>query len=124
MIGTSGTVTTLAALSLGIGRYRRAMVDGTEIAFPEIVRLSRSLAATDWRTRAAIPSIGPERADLVVAGCAILTAICRRWPVGRITVADRGLREGLILAMHAARPQRATPAAVSLGAPAVTRRPS
>ena len=111
MVGTSGTVTTLAALSLGIGRYRRAKVDGTEIAFAEIARLSEWLAATDWRTRAAVPCIGPERADLVVAGCAILTAICRRWPVGRITVADRGLREGLILAMHAARSDARRPAA-------------
>ena len=102
MIGTSGTMTTLAALSLGIGRYRRSKVDGAEIAFAEIARLTATLAATDWRTRAAILCIGPERADLVVAGCAILAAICRRWPVGRVTVADRGLREGLILAMHAA----------------------
>lgn len=115
MVGTSGTVTTLAALSLGIGRYRRAKVDGTEISFTEIARLSQSLASTDWQTRAAIPAIGPERADLVVAGCAILTAICRRWPVGQITVADRGLREGLIFAMHDAR-TREPPRAVSADA--------
>ncbi|MFO1127556.1 MAG: Ppx/GppA phosphatase family protein [Rhodospirillales bacterium] len=124
MIGTSGTVTTLAAVSLGIGRYRRTKVDGTVIAFDEIARLTGSLARTDWQTRAAIPSVGPARADLVVAGCAILTAICRLWPVGRVTVADRGLREGLILAMHEARTARGlsthTPTDTPTGTPADT----
>ena len=51
----------------------------------------------DWEQRAAIPCIGRERADLVVAGCAILAAICRLWPVGRLRVADRGVREGILL---------------------------
>ncbi len=123
MVGTSGTVTTLAALSLGIGRYRRTKVDGHEITFAEIARLSRSLAATDWRVRAAIPAIGPERADLVVAGCAILTAICRRWSIGRITVADRGLREGMILAMHAARTRLAKETAAGRRPAGVSRPP-
>jgi Exopolyphosphatase len=102
MIGTSGTVTTLAALSLGLGRYRRARVDGLAIRFAEINALIARLSVTDWAARAANLCIGPDRADLVVAGCAILDAICRLWPVGRISVADRGLREGLILSMHAA----------------------
>jgi exopolyphosphatase/guanosine-5'-triphosphate,3'-diphosphate pyrophosphatase len=106
MIGTSGTVTTLAALSLGLGRYRRSRVDGRTIGFDRIAALNAALAATDRPTRAAIGCIGPDRADLVPAGCAILQAICRRWPVGRLTVADRGLREGLILALHAGRERR------------------
>lgn len=101
MIGTSGTVTTLAALSLGLGRYRRARVDGHAIGFADIAELIARLAVTDWAARAANLCIGPERADLVIAGCAILDAICRLWPVGRVSVADRGLREGLILSMHA-----------------------
>lgn len=101
MVGTSGTVTTLAALSLGLGRYRRARVDGRAIHFADIDTLIAQLTVTDWAARAANLCIGPERADLVIAGCAILNAICRLWPVGRIRVADRGVREGLILAMHA-----------------------
>ncbi len=101
MVGTSGTVTTLAALSLGLGRYRRARVDGRAIHFADIDSLIAQLTVTDWAARAANLCIGPERADLVIAGCAILNAICRLWPVGRIRVADRGVREGLILAMHA-----------------------
>lgn len=117
MIGTSGTVTTLAALSLGLGRYRRSRVDGRRIGFAEIEALIDDLAATDWQTRAGIGCIGPERADLVLAGCAILRAICRRWPVGRLTVADRGLREGLILAMHDAARAAAAPAGVAAAAP-------
>lgn len=101
MIGTSGTVTTLAALSLGLGRYRRGRVDGHAIGLTDIGELIARLAVTDWAARAANLCIGPERADLVIAGCAILAAICRIWPVGRIFVADRGLREGLIRTMHA-----------------------
>lgn len=101
MIGTSGTVTTLAALSLGLGRYRRGRVDGLAIGFADIGELIARLAVTDWAARAANLCIGPERADLVIAGCAILAAICRLWPVGRISVADRGLREGLIHTMQA-----------------------
>jgi exopolyphosphatase/guanosine-5'-triphosphate,3'-diphosphate pyrophosphatase len=54
------------------------------------------IAAMSYQERAAQPSIGRERADLVIAGCAILDAICRTWPVGRLRVADRGLREGIL----------------------------
>jgi exopolyphosphatase / guanosine-5'-triphosphate,3'-diphosphate pyrophosphatase len=53
----------------------------------------------EWDQRAAIPCIGRERADLVVAGCAILAAICRLWPVGRLRVADRGVREGILFSL-------------------------
>ena len=102
MLGTSGTVTTLAAVFLGLGRYDRRRVDGLDIGFDDIARVSAGLAAGDWRARAANPCIGAVRADLVVGGCAILAAMCRRWPVGRLRVADRGIREGLLLAMIAA----------------------
>ncbi len=102
MLGTSGTVTTLGALHLGLGAYDRNRVDGIEISFAAIAALSVWLISLDYRERAAIACIGRERADLVIAGCAILDAICRRWPVGRLTVADRGIREGILLAlMHA-----------------------
>lgn len=99
MVGTSGTVTTLAAAYLRLTRYDRSKVDGIDLDFDDIAAISSALSTTAWVERAANPCIGPERADLVVAGCAILDAVCRRWPVGRLRVADRGIREGLLMAM-------------------------
>jgi len=96
MLGTSGTVTTLAALNLGLERYDRWLVDGSELDFAAIATISRRLLAMTQAERGRLSCIGPERADLVVAGCAILAAICRLWPVGRLRVADRGVREGVL----------------------------
>jgi exopolyphosphatase/guanosine-5'-triphosphate,3'-diphosphate pyrophosphatase len=96
MLGTSGTVTTLAGVHLGLERYQRAVIDGYTLDFAAIASVSRRLAEMECAEREALPCIGPERADLVVAGCAILEAICRLWPVGRVRVADRGLREGIL----------------------------
>ena len=101
MIGTSGTVTTLAGVEMNLPRYDRNRVDGSWLTREEAVRASRALAALDFSQRARHPCIGPERADLVVAGCAILEAICRLWPAPRLRVADRGLREGIILGLMA-----------------------
>lgn len=101
MVGTSGTVTTLAGVEMNLPRYDRSRVDGSWLARADALRASRSLAASDFAARARHPCIGPERADLVVAGCAIFEAICRLWPVERLRVADRGLREGIILALMA-----------------------
>ena len=99
MLGTSGTVTTLGAFHLGLARYDRSRVNGIDVGLDRIRALTHELAAIGIAARAAHPCIGRERANLVVAGCAILEAICRRWPVGRIRVADRGIREGLLLRM-------------------------
>lgn len=99
MLGTSGTVTTLGALHLGLERYDRALIDGLTLNFSDIAAVSRMLAEMSPDDRAAHPCIGPERADLVVAGCAILDAVCRLWPLGRLRVADRGVREGILLGM-------------------------
>lgn len=99
VLGTSGTVTTLGGVHLGLPRYERAAVDGLLMPFHAIHAVSRRLAAMDHAERAAQPCVGPERADLVVAGCVILEAICNLWPVGRLRVADRGLREGMLLGM-------------------------
>ncbi len=96
MLGTSGTVTTLCGLSLGLARYDRSAVDGTYLAFASIERLCGMLRGLDCAGRAAQPCIGSERADLVLSGCAVLEAICKRWPVGRLKVADRGIREGIL----------------------------
>jgi len=89
-------VTTLAALNLGLERYDRWLVDGSELDFAAIATISRRLLAMTQAERGRLSCIGPERADLVVAGCAILAAICRLWPVGRLRVADRGVREGVL----------------------------
>jgi exopolyphosphatase / guanosine-5'-triphosphate,3'-diphosphate pyrophosphatase len=99
MLGTSGTVTTLAALHLGLRRYDRRKVDGVSLPFSEVERVSGELRRLDNAARAAHPCIGYGRADLVVAGCAILDAVHERWPVDRLRVADRGVREGILNAL-------------------------
>jgi len=99
MLGTSGTVTTLAGLRLDLRRYVRDRVDGTFLGFDDVQRLAHDLACMDFKDRAAHPCIGHERADLVVAGCAILEAICEKWPVGQLRVADRGVREGILFGL-------------------------
>jgi exopolyphosphatase/guanosine-5'-triphosphate,3'-diphosphate pyrophosphatase len=96
MIGSSGTVTTLAGIHLALPRYIRALVDGSVLTFEQISVVSAHLAALDLAGRAANPCVGRERADLVLSGCAILDAICATWPVGRLRVADRGVREGIL----------------------------
>ena len=96
MLGSSGTVTTLAGIHLALPRYIRAQVDGSTLTFDQIELVSRHLARLDIEGRAANPCVGRERADLVLSGCAILDAICATWPVGRLRVADRGIREGIL----------------------------
>jgi exopolyphosphatase/guanosine-5'-triphosphate,3'-diphosphate pyrophosphatase len=96
MLGSSGTVTTLAGVHLALPRYIRALVDGSMLTFDQIELVSRYLAGLDIDGRAASPCVGQERADLVLSGCAILDAICATWPVGRLRVADRGIREGIL----------------------------
>jgi len=101
MIGTSGTVTTLAGVRLDLPRYNRDRVDGLYLDVPDTLGIGRRLAGMDFEGRAAHPCIGRDRADLVVAGCAILEAICRVWPVPRLRVADRGVREGILFGLLA-----------------------
>lgn len=107
MLGTSGTVTTLAGVHLRLPRYDRSQVDGLVMTFEEIDAVSSLLVEARAEERAAHPCIGQERADLVVAGCAILDAICRLWPAGRLRVADRGVREGLLMSLMRADRARA-----------------
>ncbi|KQY16327.1 exopolyphosphatase [Rhizobium sp. Root73] len=101
LIGTSGTVTTLAGVHLDLPRYDRRKVDGLWLSDDEVSAMQARLLSWDFTARAANPCIGPDRADLVLAGCAILEAIRRRWPSERMRVADRGLREGLLTDMMA-----------------------
>ena len=103
MLGSSGTVTTLAGIQLKLPRYNRAMVDGSVLGFDSVREVSHRLARMSYDARVAHPCVGGDRADLVLAGCAILEAICLLWPVGRLRVADRGIREGILLGLLDAR---------------------
>jgi len=97
MIGTSGTITSVAGVHMGLPRYERALVDGSWMTAVDARAACQDLASKDLEGRAANPVIGRDRADLVLAGCAILEAVMDKWPVEKIRVGDRGLREGLLL---------------------------
>lgn len=99
LIGTSGTVTTLAGLHLGLERYERAKVDGLWMRSEDVTSTMRVLLSMPYARRVSNACIGRERADLVIPGCAIFEAIRREWPTERIRVADRGLREGMLISM-------------------------
>jgi exopolyphosphatase/guanosine-5'-triphosphate,3'-diphosphate pyrophosphatase len=96
MLGTSGTVTTVAGIQLGLTRYDRNRVDGCWLSVGEVRKVTDDLLGRTYEQRIAEPCIGRDRADLVLAGCAILEAILRMWPCERLRVADRGLREGIL----------------------------
>jgi exopolyphosphatase/guanosine-5'-triphosphate,3'-diphosphate pyrophosphatase len=96
LLGTSGTVTTLASVFLDLPRYDRRAVDGLSVPVEAMRGISRRLAEASLADRAEIGCIGRERADLVVAGCAILESIIDLWPAARVGVADRGIREGIL----------------------------
>jgi exopolyphosphatase/guanosine-5'-triphosphate,3'-diphosphate pyrophosphatase len=97
LLGTSGTVTTIAGVRLGLDRYDRKRVDGIWLGASEIESVITRLLEQSYDRRVLEPCIGRERADLVLAGCAILDAIMKLWPAERLRVADRGLREGILM---------------------------
>jgi exopolyphosphatase/guanosine-5'-triphosphate,3'-diphosphate pyrophosphatase len=101
LLGTSGTVTTLASVHLALPSYDRRVVDGLHVPIGEMRRISGMIAAMDHDERSALPCIGTERADLVVAGCAILEAIIEIWPAPNLGIADRGIREGILRSLMA-----------------------
>ena len=96
LLGTSGTVTTLAGVALGLPRYVRSRVDATWHDCADILKVVEMLKMLDRAGRAKLGCVGEERADLIVAGCAIFSAIQAVWPCARLRVADRGLREGIL----------------------------
>jgi exopolyphosphatase/guanosine-5'-triphosphate,3'-diphosphate pyrophosphatase len=96
-LGTSGTVTTLAGVHLELPRYDRRYVDGLWMEDDDIERMMVKIRGMDYETRRSNPCIGRERADLVLAGCAVFEAIRREWRCSRLRVADRGLREGMLM---------------------------
>ena len=107
MIGTSGTVTCLAGIRLGLKKYRRDKVDGHWLTQAQAQETISQFAASSVQERAQIPTVGEDRAELMLAGCAILDATFSQWPCARMRVADRGLREGLLLSMmHGRRKSR------------------
>lgn len=97
LVGTSGTVTTLAGVSLGLERYSRAMIDGQVLAGERADMALGRIRAMGREGLMQHPCIGPQRVDFVLPGCAMYAAIRRLWPVESIVVADRGLREGILL---------------------------
>jgi exopolyphosphatase/guanosine-5'-triphosphate,3'-diphosphate pyrophosphatase len=99
MLGTSGTVTTIAGVYLELPRYERRRVDGCWMTDTQVNGVVERLLGMSYEQRVANPCIGDERADLVLAGCAILEAIRRAFPCERLRVADRGLREGMLVQM-------------------------
>jgi exopolyphosphatase / guanosine-5'-triphosphate,3'-diphosphate pyrophosphatase len=100
-LGTSGTVTTIAGIHLGLPAYDRSRVDGCWLGACDVRQVSDRLIGMSYAERVAQPCIGQERADLVLAGCAILEALLRVWPCERLRVADRGLREGILATLMA-----------------------
>jgi exopolyphosphatase/guanosine-5'-triphosphate,3'-diphosphate pyrophosphatase len=105
LLGTSGTVTTLASLYLELPSYDRKAVDGLIVPAPAMREISARLSEMTPYERSTLPCIGQDRADLVVAGCAILEAILDLWPARRLGVADRGIREGILRSLMAAERQ-------------------
>ena len=97
LIGTSGTVTTLAAIHKGLKKYNRNIVDGTIMKRGEVVAVIQSLMDMSHEELQNNNCIGKERADLVLSGCAVLEAIIRAWPLENLKIADRGIREGILL---------------------------
>ena len=100
-LGTSGTVTTISGIHLKLPFYERSRVDGCWLTADNVRTVSDDLLAMSYDERVAQPCIGHERADLVLAGCAILEALLRMWPCQRLRVADRGLREGILTTLMA-----------------------
>jgi exopolyphosphatase/guanosine-5'-triphosphate,3'-diphosphate pyrophosphatase len=99
LLGTSGTVTTLAGVHLNLARYDRRRIDGIWINDADVTLTIDRLLGMSYRERAENNCISVERADLVLAGCAILDAIRQAFPLPRLRVADRGLREGMLIEM-------------------------
>ena len=97
MVGASGTVTTVCAHNLGLKRYNRALVDGSRIGRDSILRICDLLSTLSVDQLTHLPCIGDDRAELALAGGAILEAVCQQWPATLVRVADRGLREGVLM---------------------------
>ena len=99
IIGTSGTVTTLGAMHLGLKRYDRNKVDGLRMRAQDVNAVIERFLELGPQGRRIEPGIGKDRADLIMSGSAILQTLLRIWPTESVRVADRGLREGMLFSM-------------------------
>lgn len=99
IIGTSGTVTVLGAVHLNLSRYNRAAVDGLAMSGTEVTKVINRIKSIGYEGRCRHSCIGKQKADLTISGCAIIEALCSFWPISEITIADRGIREGMLLDM-------------------------
>ncbi len=99
VIGTSGTVTVLGAVHLNLPRYNRAAVDGLALSGTEIENVISKIKKMGYEGRCRHSCIGKQKADLTIAGCTIIEALSTFWPISEITIADRGIREGILLDM-------------------------
>ena len=99
IIGTSGTVTVLGAVHLNLSRYNRAAVDGIALSGAEINKVISRVKNMGYEGRCRHSCIGKQKADLTISGCAIIEALCSFWPISEVTIADRGIREGILLDM-------------------------
>lgn len=99
VIGTSGTVTVLGAVHLGLPRYNRAAVDGISLSGEELDKVIKRIKNMEHEGRCKHSCIGKTKADLTISGCAIVEALCSFWPILEVTIADRGIREGILLDM-------------------------
>lgn len=96
LLGTSGTVTTLAGVAFGLARYDRRKIDASWHDSRRLLETAEGLVALPAAERGRVGCVGQERADLMVPGCAVFAAIVAQWPCARLRVADRGLREGIL----------------------------
>lgn len=103
LLGTSGTVTTLASIALGLEKYNRSAIDGSTLATERAIGVIRTLCGIGVEGLERHPGIGIDRAEYILPGCAIFEAITKVWPVKSVIVADRGLRDGLLFRMMKAR---------------------
>jgi len=99
LVGTSGTITSLAGVHLKLPYYQRNKIDGIWVQSTDILDTISSLANMPLERRQSEPCIGTDRATMLMAGCAILDVIYELWPSERIRVADRGLREGMLMGL-------------------------
>lgn len=113
IIGTSGTITSLASVHLKLPYYQRDKVDGLWLASDDAVRIARDMSQRTPSERGSEPSIGDDRAMMLVAGCAIIDVLCEMWPCERVRVADRGLREGMLMGLMQQSQKLVTPPAES-----------
>lgn len=97
VIGTSGTVTVLGAVHLNLSRYNRSAVDGLSVSSTDLEKTIFKIKRMGAEGRSKHPCIGSQKSDLTMAGCAIIESLLKYWPISEITVADRGIREGILL---------------------------